>query len=276
MLISDHLKELNLGFNKLSSLHADIGLYFKLTTLDLRWVCSLICFCLSLTLIYEPRQEKACLRGFRPGKTQTRLLSYTDKLGSWNFGYSKLVEVLYYPGSEQQRHWSDCMDLRLCCSHMAHKEERHFLNKNGIFSGSPAGTEFVRLSICPSVNFFSSHLLRDHWSDFFETFPSCSPSGLVVHAWILFAGHLWFSPLSHLLWNHWRNYAETLRMNSSQCLDVSAQKWFWSVYKYGRTVAIFKSLFALYSTLTILLSHLFWDHWLDYFSKLACDVPLEV
>ena len=33
------------------------------------------------------------------------------------------VEILYYPGCEQQRRWSDCMDaqadLRLCCSHMA-------------------------------------------------------------------------------------------------------------------------------------------------------------
>ena len=38
-------------------------------------------------------------------------------------------------------------------------------------------------SICLSVNFF---LLRDHWSDFFETCPSCSPSGLVVHARIWF------------------------------------------------------------------------------------------
>ncbi|XP_045160568.2 leucine-rich repeat-containing protein 40-like [Mercenaria mercenaria] len=36
MLVSDHLKELNLGFNKLTSLHSDIGLYFKLTFLDLR------------------------------------------------------------------------------------------------------------------------------------------------------------------------------------------------------------------------------------------------
>ena len=27
-------------------------------------------------IIIEPRHEKACLRGFRPGKTQTGLLSY--------------------------------------------------------------------------------------------------------------------------------------------------------------------------------------------------------
>lgn len=36
VLVSDHLKELNLGFNKLQSVHADIGLFFKLSTLDLR------------------------------------------------------------------------------------------------------------------------------------------------------------------------------------------------------------------------------------------------
>ena len=45
------------------------------------------------------------------------------KLEAWNLGYYKQAEVLYYPGSEQQRHWSDCADaqanLRLCCSHMA-------------------------------------------------------------------------------------------------------------------------------------------------------------
>ena len=33
------------------------------------------------------------------------------------------IKVLYYPGHEQQRRWSHCMDaqtdLRLCCSHMA-------------------------------------------------------------------------------------------------------------------------------------------------------------
>ncbi|KAH3694443.1 leucine-rich repeat-containing protein 40-like [Dreissena polymorpha] len=36
MLVSDHLKELNLGFNRLPKLHPDIGLYFRLTFLDLR------------------------------------------------------------------------------------------------------------------------------------------------------------------------------------------------------------------------------------------------
>ena len=37
--------------------------------------------------VYEPRHEKTCLQDLRPGKTQTGLLSYRDKLVSWNFGY---------------------------------------------------------------------------------------------------------------------------------------------------------------------------------------------
>ena len=39
--------------------------------------------------IYQPCHEKTCLRGLRPGKTQTGLLSYRDKLESWNFRFSK-------------------------------------------------------------------------------------------------------------------------------------------------------------------------------------------
>ena len=38
---------------------------------------------------YEPYHEKTYLQGFRPGKIQTGLLSYRDKLESWNFGSSK-------------------------------------------------------------------------------------------------------------------------------------------------------------------------------------------
>ena len=38
-------------------------------------------------LYYEPRHEKTWLRGFRPGHTQTGLLSYRYKLESWNFGF---------------------------------------------------------------------------------------------------------------------------------------------------------------------------------------------
>ena len=37
----------------------------------------------------EPRHEKCCLPGLRPGETQTSLLSYRDKLEAWNFGFSK-------------------------------------------------------------------------------------------------------------------------------------------------------------------------------------------
>ena len=35
----------------------------------------------------EPRHKKTCLWGLRPGKTQTGLLTYRDKLESWNFEY---------------------------------------------------------------------------------------------------------------------------------------------------------------------------------------------
>ena len=35
--------------------------------------------------LYEPRHKKTCLRGFRPGKTQTGLLSYRDQLESLKF-----------------------------------------------------------------------------------------------------------------------------------------------------------------------------------------------
>ena len=41
--------------------------------------------------IYEPRHEKTCLRGLRPGKTQTSLLSYRRKLESWIFGYRGII-----------------------------------------------------------------------------------------------------------------------------------------------------------------------------------------
>ena len=43
--------------------------------------------------LIEPRHEKTCIRGFRPGKTQTGLLSYRDQLESRNFGFSK---YMYY------------------------------------------------------------------------------------------------------------------------------------------------------------------------------------
>ena len=163
---------------------------------------------------------------------------------------------------------------------------RSFLSCPSLIVNHPA-------SIRPSVNFFSlSHLLRDHWSDFFKTCLRCATIGSVVFAQnssicahrqpsliftviaspfetclrcstsdlVVFSpphptpkngpgpsinvtagSHLWFSPLSHLIWNHWRNFVETLHMNSFQCLDMSARKWFCSVNKYGRT--------AHYSTL---------------------------
>ena len=37
----------------------------------------------------EPRHEKTCLRGLRPGKSQSGLLSYSNNVEPWNFGYGK-------------------------------------------------------------------------------------------------------------------------------------------------------------------------------------------
>ena len=56
-------------------------------------------------MTYEPRHEKTCLRGLRPVKTQTGLLSWWDELGSWNFGYSKqryyTVQAVNNKGADQ-------------------------------------------------------------------------------------------------------------------------------------------------------------------------------
>ena len=56
-------------------------------------------------VLFEPRHEKTCLRGFRPGKTQTSLLSYRDKLEAWTFGYSKkryyTIQAVNNKGADQ-------------------------------------------------------------------------------------------------------------------------------------------------------------------------------
>ena len=63
-------------------------------------------------------------------------------------------------------------------------------------------------------------------------------------------------------------------MNFSQCVDVSAQKRFRSVNKYGRTAAIFKIANSPFlNIVTISLSHLPRDHWSDIFEIcLTCSI----
>ena len=56
---------------------------------------------------YEPRHEKTCLRGFRPGKTQIGLCK---KLCRGLKFWIQQLQLLYYLGSEQQKRWSDCAD----------------------------------------------------------------------------------------------------------------------------------------------------------------------
>ena len=54
---------------------------------------------------YEPRHEKTCLRGLRPVKTQTSLLSHRGKLEAWNFGYRKrrhfTIQAANYKDADQ-------------------------------------------------------------------------------------------------------------------------------------------------------------------------------
>ena len=64
-------------------------------------------------------------------------------------------------------------------------------------------------------------------------------------------------------------------MNSSQCLDVSGKNRFWSVYKFGRTAAIFKiANCPLLYTATISLSHLLRGHWSDFFKTCLKCLPI--
>ena len=82
--------------------------------------------------------------------------------------------------------------------------------------------------------------------------------------------------LSHLLQDHWSNFFETCLTSSTSSLVVSARKWFRSINKCGWTVAIFKIMnWPLLNTVTSLLSHLLQDHWLDFF-KLRCSTSSRV
>ena len=60
--------------------------------------------------------------GFRPGKIQIGLLSYTDQLESWNFWYSKYryytIQVANNKGADQTAQMRRLI-CTFCCSHMA-------------------------------------------------------------------------------------------------------------------------------------------------------------
>ena len=111
-----------------------------------------------------------------------------------------------------------------------------FCDKISIFSKPSA----VHPSVRSSVNFFLIIASPPRpLVGFFRNVSEMFLRSLVVSArkWfgpsinVAAGSHLWFSPLSHLLRNNWRSFVETLHMNSSQCLHVSARKWFRSVKK---------------------------------------------
>ena len=71
--------------------------------------------------LFKPRHEKTCLREFLT-RSDSNWLAQLQKL-AWGLKFwLQKLETLHYLGSEQQRRWSDCVDmqtdLRLCCSHM--------------------------------------------------------------------------------------------------------------------------------------------------------------
>ena len=62
--------------------------------------------------INEPHREKICLRGFRPGKTQTGLLSYRDK--PENFGFSKYMYYTVQAANNQGADQTERMRRLIC------------------------------------------------------------------------------------------------------------------------------------------------------------------
>ena len=88
-------------------------LYFLKPEMPRLWV--------SKVVSYEPRHDKTWLREFLT-RPDTNRLAQPQKLARVLKFQLYILEILYYLSSEQQRHWSDCVDaqadLRLCCSHM--------------------------------------------------------------------------------------------------------------------------------------------------------------
>ena len=82
--------------------------FVSITTLNCKFTGSQLSWHWHNTLAqfeYEPRHEKTCVLGLRPGKTQTGLFSYRSKLDSWNFGYSKkrycTIQAVNNKGADQ-------------------------------------------------------------------------------------------------------------------------------------------------------------------------------
>ena len=65
-----HLLLLNTIIANLTKRHVRTAKKFGSAFLSIRWS--------HIVNLFEPRHEKTCLRGFRPGETQTGLLSYRD------------------------------------------------------------------------------------------------------------------------------------------------------------------------------------------------------
>ena len=137
-------------------------------------------------------------------------------------------------------------------------------------------TTILEVAVSPlhiTVSISLSHLHRDHWSDFFETYLGCSSCGLGVHAQIKFWSVVIWPPsviLDFSCYCYTSITSRDMHMDCSHSLD--AQKWFQSIDLYGRYTAIIEiATFPFLNTVTI-----FFETTGQISSKLVWDIPLIV
>ena len=77
-------------------------------------------------LTYEPRCEKTCLRGFRPGPTQTGLYSHRRWLKARNFVFTKYRDCTSYVAKTKAL-ISFAVTAKLICALFSHMQKAGFL-----------------------------------------------------------------------------------------------------------------------------------------------------
>ena len=113
---------------------------------------------LSCTRPIEPHQEKTCLRGFRPGLTQTWLYNHRSWLEAGNFGFRKKRDCTIYVAKTKAL--ISCMataaELHLFFLHM---QKVGFLMKPLILTGPYLETKLDNLGCNQSDWYGISNLL---------------------------------------------------------------------------------------------------------------------
>ena len=178
-------------------------------------------------ILNEPRHEKTCLRGLRPGRTQICLLSYRDNLGSWNFGY---IEVLYYPGSEQQRCWSDCVNAQAdLCLYCSHRHKTGFLmtwlnyNKTNVLR-----VRAMRLFACEPKTVWSENM--GYVDLFILSLCLCH----VMRSSVNFLPFVWFQWNCWCFENHFHTNSHFTVLKHFPLTHISLASHFWDIGKQCR------------------------------------------